>query len=102
MFIYHLLDKGVMLVVWFKVPSERSHGSNEFEVAIYDPTECDHNLLQRMTKGSEKGPLKATKASVSCHGLVVRATMSDTPNAVLKVNVSNVPLPTKGVKVGSA
>ena len=91
-----------MLVVWFKVPSERRNGSNDFAVAIHDPTECDHNLLKLMTKGSEKGPLKASKALACWSSLEVRATMSDTPNAVLKVDLSNVPLSNKGMKVGSA
>ena len=80
-----------MLAVWFHVPVPR-RGFNDFAVAIIDRTKCDDNLLKLMTKGSEKGPLKASKASVSCNGFVVRATMSDTFNAVLKVDVSNVPL----------
>ena len=99
-FTYNLPDQR-MLVVWFNVPSERSNGSNDFAVAILEPFECDHNLLKLMTKGSEKGPLKASKAFAFWNSLVVRATMSDTPNAVLKVNVSNVPLSNKEGKVGS-
>ncbi|CAL8233971.1 unnamed protein product [Boreogadus saida] len=97
---YNLPDQ-LILVVWFNVPSERSSGSNDFAVGILDQTECDHNLLKLMTKGSEKGPLKASKAVACWSSLVVRATMSDTPNAVLKVNVSEAPLPNKGGKVGS-
>ncbi|CAL8239213.1 unnamed protein product [Gadus morhua 'NCC'] len=100
-FTYNLPDQR-MLVVWFNVPSERSNGSNDFAVAIHEPFECDHNLLKLMTKGSEKGPLKASKAGAWWNSLVVRATMSDTPNAVLKVDVSEAPLSNKGVKVRSA
>ena len=36
LFAYHLSNKGVMLAVWFNVPSECSNGSNDFAVAIYD------------------------------------------------------------------
>ncbi|CAL8390427.1 unnamed protein product [Arctogadus glacialis] len=95
---YNLPDQR-MLVVVFIVPSERSNGFNDFAVAIIDLIECDHNLLKLMTKGSEKGPLKASKAVAWWSSLVVRATMSDTPNAVLKVDVSEAPLSNKGGKI---
>ena len=36
LFAYLLPNKGVMLAVWFNVPSECSNGSNDFAVAIYD------------------------------------------------------------------
>ena len=55
-FTYKVPDKA-MLVVRFSVPSERSNGSNNFAVAIREPTECDQNVLKHMTKGSEKGGL---------------------------------------------
>ncbi|CAL8360229.1 unnamed protein product [Boreogadus saida] len=101
LFIYHLHEIRAMLVVWFKVRTESEYGcSNDFAVAIYDPTECDHELLKRLTEGSEEGLLKASKASFSRSSFVVRATMSDIiqSHAVLKVDVSNVPLPNAGAK----
>ena len=102
LFVYNMPDQPVQLAVWFLVPSARSNGSNNFGAGIIDLAECDHDLFKVMTKGSEKGILKSTKVSGSCSGLVVRSTMSDTVNAVLKVDISNVPLYKKGVKVDCA
>ncbi|CAL8360244.1 unnamed protein product [Boreogadus saida] len=87
-FTYNLPAKVAALAVWFKVPSERSNGSNNYQVALFDPRSCDKkDLLQRMGKGSENDT-----PSTSRYGLVVRATMSDTANAVLKVDVSDLSL----------
>ena len=77
-----------MLAVVFNV-SSGCNGSNDFAVAIIGQTKCDQGLHTQLTKGSDKGPLKATKARACGNNLVVRATMSETANAVLKVDVSN-------------
>ena len=89
LFTYNLPYQRNMLVVWFLVPSACNE-SNDFAVAIMGPTKCDQDLYKLMTEGSEKGPLRATKARACSNSLAVRATMSDTANAVLKVDISNV------------
>ena len=94
-FTYNLPGKGAqlnMLAVFFHVPPGcNSNSSNNFAVDIIPQTKCDQGLHTLMAKSSAKGPLKATKARACSDDLVVRATMSETANAVLKVDVSNVP-----------
>ena len=88
---YQLPTQAAMLAVWFKVPSERSDDSNSYKIDLFDPRSGDKkNLLQRMGKGSEKDTLSTcSECPYSTFELVVRATMSDTANAVLKVDVSD-------------
>lgn len=98
-FTYDLLnadlnDYSHILAVMFSVPYDRSLYSNWFAVGIFDRgNNCDYNLYDIMYNGSESNFVRA-KADGSCISyegdyIMVGASMSDTGEAVLKIDVND-------------
>ncbi|XP_071376062.1 DELTA-sagatoxin-Srs1a-like [Centroberyx affinis] len=98
-FTYDLLnpdlnDYSHVLAVMFSVPYDRMLYSNWFAVGIFERGgDCDYSLYDVMYNGSENSFVRA-KADGSCISYegdyaVVSASMSDTGEAVLRVDVND-------------
>ncbi|XP_004572096.1 DELTA-stichotoxin-Hmg2b-like [Maylandia zebra] len=87
-------DYSHIMAVMFSVPYDRSLYSNWFAVGIFDKgTDCDYNLYDIMYNGSENSFVRA-KADGSCISyegdyVIVSASMSDSGEAVLRVDVND-------------
>lgn len=87
-------DYSHVMAVMFSVPYDRSLYSTWFAVGIFDKgTDCDYNLYDIMYNGSENRFVRA-KADGSCISyegdyVVVSASMSDSGEAVLRVDVND-------------
>ena len=90
-----LNDYSHVLAIMFSVPYDRNLYSNWFAVGIFDRgNSCDYNLYDIMYNGSENNFVRA-KADGSCISyegdyVVVSATMSDSHEAVLKVDINDI------------
>ncbi|XP_056147323.1 uncharacterized protein LOC130122435 [Lampris incognitus] len=89
-----LNDYSHVMAVMFSVPYDRNLYSNWFAVGIFDRgDECDYNLYDIMYNGSENNFVraKADGSSIGYEGdyVVVRASMSDSGEAVLRVDVND-------------
>lgn len=88
-------DYSHIMAVMFSVPYDRNLYSNWFAVGIFDRgNECDYNLYDIMYNGSENNFVrsKADGSSISYQGdyAFVTASMSDSGEAVLRVDISDV------------
>lgn len=89
-----LNDYNHVLAVMFSVPFDRMLYSNWFAVGIFERgNNCDFSLYNMMYNGGETTFVraKATGSSISYEGdyVIVRASMSDSAEAILKVEVSD-------------
>ncbi|XP_037322285.1 uncharacterized protein LOC119214560 [Pungitius pungitius] len=89
-----LYDYSHSMAVMFSVPYDRNLYSNWFAVGIFDRgSNCDYNLYDVMYNGSENCFVraKADGSSISYEGdyAVVSASMSDSGEAVLRVDISD-------------
>lgn len=89
-----LNDYSHVLAVMFSVPYDRNLYSNWFGVGIFERgNECDYNLYNVMYNGSENSFVrsKADGSCISYEGdyIVVGASMSDSGEAVLRVDVTD-------------
>lgn len=89
-----LNDYSHIMAVMFSVPFDRNLYSNWFAVGIFDRgNNCDYNLYDIMYNGSENNFVRA-KADGSCISyegdyVIVSASMSDSGEAVLKVDIND-------------
>lgn len=95
LFNYNANDYSHVLAVMFSVPYDRNLYSNWYAVGIFQRgTECDHDLYEAMYNGSEErfARAKADGSSVSYRGdmVVVSATMSDSGEAMVRVDLNDV------------
>jgi len=86
-------DYSHSMAVMFSVPYDRNLYSNWFAVGIFDRgSNCDFDLYDAMYNGSENNFVraKADGSSISYEGdyVIVSASMSDSGEAVLRVDVS--------------
>ncbi|KAM4615184.1 DELTA-sagatoxin-Srs1a-like isoform 1-T3 [Polymixia lowei] len=89
-----LNDYSHVVAVMFSVPYDRNLYSNWCAVGIFDRgNDCDYNLYDIMYNGTENNFVrgKADGSSISYEGdyVIVRASMSDSGEAVLMVNVND-------------
>lgn len=89
-----LNDYNHVLAVMFSVPFDRVLFSNWFAVGIFERgNDCDFSLYNRMYNGGEAGFVraKANGSSISYVGdyLIVSASMSDSAEAILKVEIND-------------
>ncbi|XP_026164374.1 DELTA-sagatoxin-Srs1a-like [Mastacembelus armatus] len=90
-----LNDYSHIMAVMFSVPYDRNLYSNWFAVGIFDRgNNCDYNLYDVMYNGSEINFARA-KANGSCISyqgdyVIVSASMSDSGESVLKVDINDV------------
>jgi len=94
LFNYNANDYSHVLAVMFSVPYDRNLYSNWYAVGIFHRgTECDQDLYEAMYNGSEErfARAKADGSSVSYRGdmVVVSATMSDSGEAVVRVDLND-------------
>ncbi|KAM3862666.1 DELTA-sagatoxin-Srs1a-like [Diretmus argenteus] len=99
-FTYDLLnpdlnDYSHVMAVMFSVPYDRILYSNWFAVGIFERgNDCDYNLYNMMYSGGEDHFVrgKADGSWISYEGdyVTVRASMSDSGEAVLRVDVSDI------------
>lgn len=90
-----LNDYNHILAVMYSVPYDRILYSNWFAVGIFNRgSSCDYNLYKIMYKGSETNFVraKADGSSISYEGdyVIVSASMSDSGEAVLKVDINDI------------
>lgn len=83
------------LAVMFSNPYDFNLYSNWYAVGVFDLARpCDHELYKHMYNSAEKefvrGKAKGAGLTHSSHRLTVRATMSDSYQPVLKVQVCRV------------
>lgn len=88
-------DYSHVLAVMFSVPYDRNLYSNWFAVGIFARgNNCDYDLYDIMYNGSENNFVraKADGSSITYEGdyAIVSASMSDSGEAVLRVDVSDV------------
>nr|XP_020479076.1 DELTA-sagatoxin-Srs1a-like [Monopterus albus]XP_020479077.1 DELTA-sagatoxin-Srs1a-like [Monopterus albus] len=89
-----LNDYSHVMAVMFSVPYDRNLYSNWFAVGIFDRgNNCDYSLYDIMYNGSESNFVR-TKADGSCISyegdyVIVSASMSDSGEAVLRVDVND-------------
>lgn len=89
-----LNDYSHIIAVMFSVPFDRMLYDNWFSVGIFDRgNNCDHDLYNLMYNGSENNFVraKADGSSISYEGdyVIVSASMSDSVEAVLKVEIND-------------
>ncbi|XP_047458881.1 DELTA-stichotoxin-Hmg2b-like [Mugil cephalus] len=89
-----LNDYSHIMAVMFSVPYDRNLYSNWFAVGIFDRgNNCDYNLYDIMYNGNEINFVrgKADGSCISYEGdyVIVSASMSDSGEAVLRVDVSD-------------
>lgn len=89
-----LNDYNHVMAIMFSVPFDQVLYSNWFAVGIFERGhKCDYNLYDVMYKGSENNfrRAKASGSSISYDGdyVVISASMSDSVEAVLKVEISD-------------
>lgn len=89
-----LHDYNHLLAVMFSVPFDRVLYSNWFAVGIFERgSNCDHSLYDMMYNASEDNFVraKANGSSISFEGdyVVVSASMSDSVEAILKVEIND-------------
>lgn len=98
-FVYDLFNADMndcshIMAVMYSVPYDRNLYSNWFAVGIFDrQNNCDYNLYNMMYNGNEDNFVRA-KADGSCISyegdyVIVSASMSDSGEAVLRVDVSD-------------
>lgn len=101
-FTYDLLNADLndydhILAVMFSVPYDRVLYTNWFAVGIFERgNDCDYNLYDIMYNGSENNFVRA-KADGSCVSyegdyVTVSASMSESGEAVLKVDINDIGL----------
>lgn len=89
-----LNDYNHLLAIMFSVPFDRVLYSNWFAVGIFERgSNCDYNLYNMMYNGSEINFVRA-KANGSCISyegdyVIVSASMSDSAEAILKVEIND-------------
>ncbi|KAF0027658.1 DELTA-stichotoxin-Hmg2b [Scophthalmus maximus] len=89
-----LNDYSHVLAVMFSVPYDRTLYSNWFAVGIFDRgNDCNYNLYDTMYNGNEDSFTRA-KADGSCISYegdycIVSASMSDSGEAVLRVDITD-------------
>ncbi|KAM8739115.1 uncharacterized protein AB9X84_021329 [Acanthopagrus schlegelii] len=89
-----LNDYSHVMAVMFSVPYDRNLYSNWFAVGIFDRgIDCDYNLYDIMYNGDENNFVRA-KADGSCISyegdyIIASASMSDSGEAVLRVDVND-------------
>ncbi|XP_059214949.1 DELTA-stichotoxin-Hmg2b-like [Centropristis striata] len=87
-------DYSHVMAVMFSVPYDRNLYSNWFAVGIFERgNNCDYNLYDIMYNGNEDNFVRA-KADGSCISyegdyVIVSASMSDSGEAVLRVDISD-------------
>lgn len=89
-----LNDYSHIIAIMYSVPFDRNLYSNWYAVGIFKRgNNCDYNLYDIMYNGSENNFVraKADGSSISYEGnyVMVSASMSDSGEAVLKVNISD-------------
>lgn len=81
------------LAIMFSVPFDRVSWSNEFGLGVFKPdTSCDDKLLGMMykpvdNKTSASDTANGSELCFSGNGYIVRGTMSQTCNAIMKVEI---------------
>ncbi|XP_070834117.1 DELTA-sagatoxin-Srs1a-like [Chaetodon trifascialis] len=91
----NLNDYNHVMAIMFSVPFDRNLYSNWFAVGIFDRgNNCDYNLYDIMYNASENNFVraKADGCCISYEGdyVIVSAVMSDSGEAVLKVDISDI------------
>ncbi|XP_039639270.1 bryoporin-like [Perca fluviatilis] len=91
----NLNDYSHVVAVMFSVPYDRNLYSNWFAVGILDRgNNCDYNLYDMMYNGNENNFVrgKADGSCISYQGdyAIVSASMSDSGEAVLRVDINDV------------
>lgn len=89
-----LNDYNHLLAIMFSVPFDRVLYSNWFAVGIFERgSNCDYNLYNKMYNGSEINFVraKANGSSISYEGdyVIVSASMSDSVEAILKMEIND-------------
>lgn len=89
-----LNDYNHLLAIMFSVPFDRVLYSNWFAVGIFERgSNCDYNLFNKMYNGSEINFVraKANGSGISYEGdyVIVSASMSDSVEAILKVEIND-------------
>lgn len=89
-----LNDYNHLLAIMFSVPFDRVLYSNWFAVGIFERgSNCDHDLYNMMYNGSEVNFVraKANGSTISYEGdyVIVSASMSDSAEAILKVEIKD-------------
>ncbi|XP_042357604.1 bryoporin-like [Plectropomus leopardus] len=87
-------DFSHIMAIMYSVPYDRNLYSNWFAVGIFDRgNDCDYNLYDIMYNGSQDNfvRMKADGSCISYEGdyVIVSASMSDSGEAVLRVDVSD-------------
>ncbi|XP_068184025.1 uncharacterized protein [Antennarius striatus] len=87
-------DYSHVLAVMFSVPYDRNLYNNWYAVGVFaQGNECDYNLYDIMYNGSEESFVRAkpdgSAISYEWGNLIIAATMSDSGEAVLKVDVND-------------